>query len=189
MTQKRAMILIDGDNLSGMERILGVRIDLAKLRDMLLEGREEYDTTMFLSLPAKGDATPFAGRIGVLRSKGIRVVAMRRSIKMDADGKEYQVGYPDGLLYTHATSQFEHFDVLILVSGDGGFQYLLEFLSKKMGKRVEICIVPKMTSWDLQNTAHRVWNLDWQEMLNRVKLDSRDAGANGETSITPAPTE
>lgn len=168
----RVIIVFDGDNYSDIALNQTGPLDVPVLRDLLLDGRVEHDTTMFLSTPAEGRMTPQQhGFTMILRQAGIRIITIKRTTKNNPEtGEKVQVGYPDGIIYTHILRQIPHFDILILVSRDGDFAPLLEYLSLDVGKRVEVCGITYGMSPNLLNLSQRFWNLSRSDILEKIKL-------------------
>jgi len=192
--KQRVMIAFDGDNFRDMIRTTGP-IDVTKLREVLTDDRHLSDITFFISVPAEGRlSTEQYGFIMTMRQAGIRVKTHRRQKKTNsADDSTYEVGYPDGFVFTHIMRNLAHFDTLILVTRDGDYAFLLDYLSNDMGKHVEVCGITFGMSWELLNQAQRFWNLglmmQQQEDLRYTKPERPNNGKLTQERLFPTGEE
>lgn len=142
----RVAVFFDMSNLYFVARDLGVRIDYARLLEFLVAGRRLVCAYAYVTLAGdESTAVPF---LTWLRRNGFRVVT--RTLRRASDGSLR--GDLDLELAVDVLLQVPHVDVIILVSGDGDFCYLVETV-QRLGRRVEIASAPRNTAVELMELA------------------------------------
>lgn len=149
----RVAVFFDMSNLYFTARDLGVRIDYTKLLEFLVAGRRLYCAYAYVAL--SGDDSTAVPFLTWLRRNGFRVVT--KSLKRLPDGS--LKGDLDLELAVDLLTQAPHFDVAVLVSGDGDFTYLVES-AQRLGLRVEVASTPRNTSVELMEAADRYIDLE-----------------------------
>lgn len=149
----RVAVFFDMSNLYFTARDLGVRIDYTKLLEFLVAGRRLYCAYAYVAL--SGDDSTAVPFLTWLRRNGFRVVT--KALKRLPDGS--LKGDLDLELAVDLIMQAPHFDVAVLVSGDGDFTYLVES-AQRLGLRVEVASTPRNTSVELMEAADRYVDLE-----------------------------
>lgn len=142
----RVALFFDMSNLYFVARDLGVRIDYARLLDFLVAGRRLVCACAYVTLAGEeSSAVPF---LTWLRRNGFRVVT--RTLRRGSDG--VLRGDLDLELAVDVLLQAPHVDVIVLVTGDGDYCYLVEAV-QRLGRRVEIASAPRNTAVELMELA------------------------------------
>jgi uncharacterized LabA/DUF88 family protein len=142
----RVAVFFDMSNLYFVARDLGVRIDYARLLDFLVAGRRLVCAYAYVTLAGEeSSAVPF---LTWLRRNGFRVVT--RTLRRGSDGALR--GDLDLEMAVDVLLQAPHVDVLVLVTGDGDYCYLVEAV-QRLGRRVEIASAPRNTAVELMELA------------------------------------
>ncbi len=148
---------IDSQNLNLGVRSQGWRLDFARFRIFLKDKYEVKKAFLFIGfIPKNKKLYNFLLKSGyILIYKP--VVESRRHAKTK--------GNVDAELVLHAMIEFSHYDKAIIVSGDGDFHCLVEYLDKK--RKLSKIIVPnKKYSSLLRKFSKYIVNID----LLRKKL-------------------
>lgn len=116
---------IDSQNLNLGVRTLGWNIDYKKLR-LYLKNKYDVDQAfMFIGLVANNQ------KLYTNLQKAGFVLVFKPTIRYFENGKETVKGNVDAELVLHAAAiQYKKYDKAIIVSGDGDFACLLEFLDE-----------------------------------------------------------
>ncbi|MFN3336843.1 MAG: NYN domain-containing protein [Thermomicrobium sp.] len=142
----RVAVFFDMSNLYFVARDLGVRIDYARLLEFLVAGRRLVCAYAYVTLASEdSSAVPF---LTWLRRNGFRVVT--RTLRRAGDGTLR--GDLDLELAVDVLLQAPHVDVVVLVTGDGDYCYLVETV-QRLGRRVEIASAPRNTAVELMELA------------------------------------
>lgn len=157
----RMMMAIDGENFYGQNHSSKCKVDFIGLRDFMLNlgtGRSLVQGVAYLPLPPNGDPK----RKGVrrfhryLRKKGFRVVvkeAVRRP-----DGPPKANVDTDLVVDVIERTGVTKTDVVVVVSGDGDFAPLCQYLRKR-SIWVEVASLSKPLSPRLRTAANTVIDL------------------------------
>jgi uncharacterized LabA/DUF88 family protein len=142
----RVAVFFDMSNLYFVARDLGVRIDYARLLEFLVAGRRLVCAYAYVTLAGEeSSAVPF---LTWLRRNGFRVVT--RTLRRGSDGALR--GDLDLEMAVDVLLQTPHVDVIVLVTGDGEYCYLVETV-QRLGRRVEIASAPRNTAVELMELA------------------------------------
>ncbi|MCM8745921.1 NYN domain-containing protein [Thermomicrobium sp. CFH 73360] len=142
----RVAVFFDMSNLYFVARDLGVRIDYSRLLEFLVAGRRLACAYAYVTLASEeSSAVPF---LTWLRRNGFRVVT--RTLRRAGDGTLR--GDLDLELAVDVLLQTPHVDVVVLVTGDGDYCYLVETV-QRLGRRVEIASAPRNTAVELMELA------------------------------------
>ncbi|GBD20246.1 hypothetical protein HRbin28_00686 [bacterium HR28] len=142
----RVAVFFDMSNLYFVARDLGVRIDYSRLLEFLVAGRRLVCAYAYVTLASEeSSAVPF---LTWLRRNGFRVVT--RTLRRAGDGTLR--GDLDLELAVDVLLQAPHVDVVVLVTGDGDYCYLVETV-QRLGRRVEIASAPRNTAVELMELA------------------------------------
>lgn len=146
--KNRTLILIDGDNIIYSAKHVGIRIDFARLRELLAE---EFGTIK--SLRYYGSTYPIdqenAGFLTELTRLGYDVHLSAQSGKSQADIR----------MVTDAMSLSADYETIVLLSGDSDFAHMLATL-KKQGKKTVVVSFPVVTGRILRNSADEYVNVE-----------------------------
>jgi uncharacterized LabA/DUF88 family protein len=117
---------IDSQNLNLGVRSLGWRIDYRKLRLYLSNKFGVERAFMFVGMVA-GNQKLYSE----LQESGF-ILIFKPTVRYVKDGKTTVKGNVDAELVLHAAAiEFDHYDKAIIVTGDGDFACLVEFLVEK----------------------------------------------------------
>ncbi len=126
MNKRPNYAFIDSQNLNLGVRSLGWRIDYRKLRLYLKNKYNIEKAFLFIGLVANNQTL-----YTELQSAGF-IMIFKPTIRYFENGKETVKGNVDAELVLHSAAiQFRNYNKAIIISGDGDFACLVEYLSKK----------------------------------------------------------
>jgi len=153
-TSQRVGIFIDTQNIyHSAKNFYGKNVDFGKLVEILNQGRNLIRTIAYV---IKSDLTP--KEIAFFESLILRGIELRIKDIIYLPSGEKKADWDVGIAVdTIKLSKF--LDVIILVSGDGDFTHLVEYLKAK-GNIVEIAGFGRNTSVKLKELADFFYDLD-----------------------------
>ena len=162
-TLARVGVFVDAANIELACDRLRARINWKKLLDYITEGRQLVRAITYspvhddpgVSLETQRFAEPFL-------DKGFRIVT--KPLKRFADGSIK--ANVDIEMTLDIIEMLDRLDVVVLISGDGDFQRLVEVVQAR-GVRVEVVSVGASTASQLRNAADKF--VDIQGILQRIK--------------------
>ena len=158
---QRIAILVDTANMyhSAKSRYQG-RLDYKRLMDLVVRERKLVRATAFVERSEDVEITPF---IDALRGVGFetRVKTMRRLTDNRVRGGDWDVG-----IALHAAQLAEKVDCIALVSGDGAFVDLVEYLNHH-GIRTEVYAFEGCVSSELTFQANYWCPIDEQWLMDK----------------------
>ncbi len=158
---QRIAILVDTANMyhSAKSRYQG-RVDYKRLMDLIVRERKLVRATAFVERSEDVEITPF---IDALRSVGFetRVKTMRRLADNRVRGGDWDVG-----IALHAAQLAQKVDCIALVSGDGAFIDLVEYLNHN-GLRTEVYAFEGCVSTELTFMADYWCSIDEQWLMDK----------------------
>ncbi|MBI2010946.1 MAG: NYN domain-containing protein [Candidatus Colwellbacteria bacterium] len=152
---QRVGVFIDIQNLyHSAKNLYGGRVNYGELLKQLVQGRHLVRALAYVvkSDPATGEETFFEalGKAGIeLRSKDIQI------FPSGVKKADWDVG-----IAVDAIRMAGLFDIIILVSGDGDFLPLVNYLQWGLGRGVEVAAFGKTTSSRLREAADSFMDLD-----------------------------
>jgi uncharacterized LabA/DUF88 family protein len=176
MIDERVMIFIDGSNLFATAERLNppVRVDILKLRDLLIAGRRHVRTFFFgsISTPPRESQLNFLEKLRTFR---IEVVTKELKYRgQDPEGRPIFVekGIDVALVTTMLSMSYGNaFDVAIIVGGDQDYMQAVEEV-KRAGKRVEIAFFGHATGREFRYSGDSFLSLD--EKIDQIRLRSTE---------------
>lgn len=143
---QRVGVFVDVQNMFyAAKHLYGSKLNFAKLLDAISHGRKITRAISYAVQTPEGDQSNF---FAMLRSNGFEVRVKELKIRPDGSPKgDWDMG-----LALDAFSMCDRLDTIALVSGDGDFVELVNFL-KARGVRVEVYSFPYSTSDELRNAA------------------------------------
>lgn len=162
----RIAVFIDGENLKGAQNILGWKVDNRKFFCWLADKTNCQVMRVYFYTKNDGDRiSPQKQRfIASLDSLGVNIIPIPLTRKF-VNNEIKKICDADPVIITDMIDWQDDFDVAVLVSGDGSFQFPLERLSDK-GK--EIIVV---------STDGCVSNIRMRENPRLLFVDLRDIRA------------
>ena len=158
---QRIAILVDTANmyLSAKSRYQG-RLDYKRLMDMIVRERKLVRAIAFVEKSEEVEITPF---IDALRAVGFetRVKTMRRLPDNRVRGGDWDVG-----IALHAAQLAQKVDCIALVSGDGAFIDLIDYLNHN-GLRTEVYAFEGCVSSELSFQADYWCPIDEQWLMEK----------------------
>jgi uncharacterized LabA/DUF88 family protein len=159
----RVGVFVDSANVELAIDRLRTRVDWKKVLNLIAEGRQIVRAIAYspvhddpgVSIETQRFAEPFLG-------KGYKVVT--KPLKRFADGTIK--ANVDIEMACDIIEMLDRLDVVVLVSGDGDFQRLVEVIQAK-GVRVEVMAVGSSTAGSLRNAADSF--IDLQAIVQKVK--------------------
>lgn len=159
----RVGVFVDAANIELACDRLRARINWKKLLDYITENRQLVRAIAYspvhddpgVSLETQRFAEPFL-------DKGFRIVT--KPLKRFADGSIK--ANVDIEMALDIIEMLDRLDVVVLVSGDGDFQRLVEVVQSR-GVRVEVVSVGQSTASQLRNASDKF--IDIQSILQRIK--------------------
>ena len=152
--RKNNYAFIDSQNLHKGITACGWKLDFARFRVYL---RDKYDVEkayLFIGyLPGNESLYTHLQQSGYL-------VIFKPTLEYKKDGGTYTKGNVDAELVLHCMIQFPHYDKAIIVSGDGDFHCLIEYLEKQ--EKLERLLVPNKKRYSalLRRFISRIGYLD-----------------------------
>lgn len=126
MTKPKVSAFIDSQNLNLGVRSLGWQINYKKLRLYLKNKYGVERAFMFIGLVSNNQKL-----YTVLQAAGF-ILVFKPTVRYFENGKETVKGNVDAELVLHAAAiEYPNYDKAIIISGDGDFACLLEFLDDK----------------------------------------------------------
>ncbi len=126
MSKTKTYAFIDSQNLNLGVRTMGWQIDYKKLRLYLKNKHGVYKAFMFIGLVSNNQKL-----YTQLQTAGF-ILIFKPTVRYFENGKETVKGNVDAELVLHASAiEFGNYDKAIIVSGDGDFACLMEFLQDK----------------------------------------------------------
>lgn len=163
---ERIAVFIDGDNLYGTLSILGWQMDFAKLRSLITADCTIYDCFYYTSWDDDEKKKNFAI---FLINNGF-TVKKRELQKIMQGGRVQKIkGNIDILMTLDIVVTRKNYDIAVLVTGDGDFCPVVEYL-RSVGKRV-VAISSKFeaASIELVNSVDRFIDLaEIREFVERM---------------------
>jgi len=162
-TNRRVLILADGDNTFLAAQSFNRRIDWQKIRDYLAdpkEGRELIEMVIYVGLPPARERFEDQRKtkekfIYWAKSNGFLVVHKQGKTK----GDDYETNIDIVMAMDAIELALEvRPDIVVLVTGDSDFAYLAEKLRRR-GMRVEVASVEQSLGNDLKIAASSVVDL------------------------------
>ncbi|NEO99587.1 MAG: NYN domain-containing protein [Symploca sp. SIO1C4] len=162
-TNRRVLILADGDNTFLAAQSFNRRLDWQKIRDYLAdpkEGRELIEMVIYVGLPPARERFEEQRKtkekfIYWAKSNGFLVVHKEGKTK----GDEYETNIDIVMAMDAIELALEvRPDIVVLVTGDSDFAYLAEKLRRR-GMRVEVASVEQSLGNDLKVAASSIVDL------------------------------
>ena len=159
---QRIALLVDTANMyhSAKSRYQG-RVDYKRLMEMIVRERQLVRAIAFVEHSEDVEVTPF---IDALRGVGFetRVKTIRRHLDQRPRGGDWDVG-----IALHATQLIPRVDCIALVTGDGAFVDLVDFVSNS-GVRTEVYAFEGCVSSELLNQADYWCPIDEDWLMNKA---------------------
>ena len=126
MSVKNNYAFIDSQNLNLGVRSLGWKIDYKKFR-LYLKNKYNVDKAFFFIFLVSNNQKLYT----MLQSSGF-ILVFKPTIRYFENGKETVKGNVDAELVLHASAiEYNNYDKAVIISGDGDFACLAEFLVEK----------------------------------------------------------
>ena len=168
LQHQRVGVFIDVQNMFYAARQLyGSKVNYSRLLEHIARDRALVRAIAYVVQTPEIDQSNF---LAMLRSNGYEIRA--KDLKMRPDGSSK--GDWDMGLALDALAMCEHLDVVAIVSGDGDFVELVNFL-KARGVRVEVYSFPYSTAEELRNAATEYYQMGTEMVMSahsRVAISS-----------------
>jgi len=142
----KIMLLVDGGNAYNMQKGLPWRLDAYRLKEFVGQWGEIIDARYYLNIKNNEEKGAAAFR-SVLSRIGYSIVPIIVK-EIQSNGCLIEKANCDVRLALDAYIAHESYDMLVLVSGDSDFHYLVEVL-KHRGKQVKVLCTSDMVSKEL----------------------------------------
>lgn len=175
---------IDSQNLNLGVRSLGWKIDYKKFRLYLKNKYNVQQAFLFIGLVANNQ------KLYTELQKAGFILVFKPTVRYFENGKETVKGNIDAELVLHAAAiQYLHYDQAIIVSGDGDFTCLIEYLIEN-GKLLHIFTPNAKYSQLLKPFAQYIVRLDrlrgslqYQKSQHRRSVETLGLSGNGDVKI------
>jgi uncharacterized LabA/DUF88 family protein len=175
---------IDSQNLNLGVRSLGWRIDYKKFRLYLKNKYQVTQAFMFIGLVANNQ------KLYTELQKAGFILVLKPTVQYFENGKETVKGNVDAELVLHAAAiQYDNYDKAIIVSGDGDFACLAEFLAEK-DKLLHILTPNAKYSQLLRPFASYIVRIDklktslsYKKSQHRRSVETLGLSGNGDSEI------
>jgi uncharacterized LabA/DUF88 family protein len=181
---ERLSLFIDGANLYGAARAVGLEIDFRKLlKEFQTRGRL-VRANYYTALVENDDYSPIRPLVDWLAYNGFNVVKKAAREYVDRDGRKRVRGNMDVELAVDMLEAASWSDHIVLFSGNGDFRALVEAVKAK-GVRVSVVstmnATPPMISDDLRREADTFIELtDLGELIARPRRETSDAAPDSD---------
>lgn len=176
--REKIALFIDGANLYGTARALGFEIDYRRLL-------KEFSATGYLlralyytAMAEEEQYSSIRPLVDWLGYNGYRVVTKPAKEYFDANGRRRFKGSMDMELAVDALELAEHFDHMVLFSGDGDFRALVAAVQRR-GRKVSVVSTmqtqPSMVADELRRQADQF--IDLATLQPRVGRDPAERAA------------
>ena len=171
--EQRVGIFIDVQNMFySAKHLYGSKLNFTKLLDYVSRGRPLVRAISYIIKTPEIDQSNF---ITMLRSNGYEVRV--KDLKQRPDGSAK--GDWDMGLALDALAMADRLDVVAIVSGDGDFVDLVNFL-KARGVRVEVYSFPYSTAEELRHAATEFYQMGPDVVMNPQRPLIRPLGEEAE---------
>lgn len=182
----KVFAFIDSQNLHLGVRSLGWDIDYGKLRLYLKNKYNVSEAYLFIGLVENNQA------IYTNLQKAGYILVFKPTIRYFENGKETMKGNVDAELVLHSAAiQFNNYQKAIIISGDGDFACLLDYLEKK-GKLLKIFTPNAKYSRLLKPFSGRIVRIDrlrasleYQKSQHRRSVKTLGLSGNGDKHNIP----
>ena len=152
-TAQRVAVFIDTQNLyHSAKNLFGARVNFAEILKSAIGERNYLRAFAYVVRTRSGEEKPFLEAL-----KGLGIEIREKELQEYPDG--FKKGDWDVGIAIDAIRIVDSVDVIVLVSGDGDFVELVEYL-KNRGKRVEVMAFAKTTSAKLKEEADEFIDLE-----------------------------
>ena len=124
-TEKKIYAFIDSQNLNLGVKSQGWKLDFARFRVLLKEKYNVEQAYIFIGLIAGNQS------IYTYLQKAGYILVFNPVLEYKRNQKVVVKGNVDAELVLHAMIEYLHYDKAVIVSGDGDFHCLIEYLSQK----------------------------------------------------------
>jgi len=168
MIKDEVYAFIDSQNLNLGVRSQGWKLDFKKFRIYLADKYKVKKAYLFIGfIPGNQNLYDY------LKNCGYKLV-FKQSVEIRKGGKLEVKGNVDAELVLHAMIQFKNYNKAIIVSGDGDFRCLVEYLLKK--RRLGRLLIPNRKKYS-RLLYEFIDNIDFVSNL-KVKLREIKRGAS-----------
>ena len=167
---------IDSQNLNLGIRSLGWKIDYKKLR-LYLKNKYRVSKAFIFIGQVDGNEELYES----LKSAGFQLI-FKQTINYIIDGKETVKGNVDAELVLHASAiEFNNYNQAVLITGDGDFACLVEFLIQK-DKLKQIIAPTKKYSQLLKPYSHKI--IKASQIKKSIQLGGRTSSIKKKSTKT-----
>ncbi len=172
LVHQRVGVFIDVQNMFYAARQLyGSKLNFARLLEYVARDRALVRAIAYVVQTPEIDQSNF---LTMLRSNGYEIRS--KDLKQRPDGSAK--GDWDMGLALDALAMSERLDVVAIVSGDGDFAELVNFL-KARGVRVEVYSFPYSTAEELRHSANEYFQMGTEIVMNPQRAAHSAVGKNG----------
>lgn len=161
----RIALFIDGANVYAAAKRLGWNFDHRKILDFFGSQGILHNAFYYTAVPMPMDDKQ-KRFIDALTYMGYTVRTRPLREATDENGNPYRRASLDIELVTDLLSTAAHYDVAILLTGDGDFERPVEVLRAR-GKKIVVASIPEMTSYELRNAADTY--IDFKDIRKEVE--------------------
>ena len=156
---QRVGVFVDVQNMFyAAKHLYGSKLNFGKLLEHISRGRPMVRAISYVVQTPEGDQSNF---FAMLRSNGYEVRAKELKLRPDGSAKgDWDMG-----LALDALAMSDRLDVVAIVSGDGDFVELVNFL-KARGVRVEVYSFAYSTSEELRYVANEYYQMGPELVMN-----------------------
>src|SRR6266516_4670814 len=156
----RVAIFVDGANMFYAQRLAHFYIDYKRAKDFFATGRELFKAFFYVGVTSP-PAVKDKKFLDFLIYQGGYTVREKpvKTIIDDTTGEVKQKCNLDIEMAVEMFKEIEHYDIAILMSGDGDFESVVELLRSR-GRTTEVVSSRQMLARELANVAHRIHFLE-----------------------------
>jgi uncharacterized LabA/DUF88 family protein len=170
--KERTFVFIDSQNLNLSIRNLGWNLDFKKFFGYLKDTHKADKVLLFLGYIADNDAL-----YDSLEEVGYRLV-FKPTLEYKQGEESFIKGNVDAELVLHAMLEYENYDKAIIVTGDGDFYCLIEYLIHK--DKLKHVLIPNSKSYSALLNQFLDYSLYVSSLRKKLEKKSRKIKKEGE---------
>lgn len=164
--QEKNYAFIDSQNLYLAIKDLGWKLDFARFRIYLKDKYHIKKAYLFIGY-VPGNETLYTN----LQNAGYIIIFKPVLIRKNKDGSEVIKGNCDAELVLHTMIEFKNYNKAIIISGDGDFHCLIEYLEKK--KKLARLIIPNRKKYSQLLWKFRKYMDYMNNLENKLKKQKK----------------
>ncbi len=165
MKQERCYAFIDSQNLNLGILSCGWRLDFYRFFIYLKDKYKVQKAFLFIGyVPGNESLYTFLQKSGY-------IIIFKPTLEFKKQGKRITKGNIDAELVLHTMIEYPHYDKAIIISGDGDFHCLIEYLDKK--QKLFHILIPHPQKYSALLRRFRKYFIYIQELENKLGVQKK----------------